>query len=62
MNVKARLKKLEKETSRCRKIVKHLGFVGDPQSQLDYEEYLRSGSTKPFIWFDAGSGKTNDRH
>lgn len=58
MNTKARLKKLEKETSRYTKTVKHVGLKGDPQSQLDYEEYLRSGSGKPFIWLDAGPDET----
>ena len=58
MNTKARLKKIEKKASQYRKTVKHIGLKGDPQSQLDYEEYLSSGSMKPFIWFDAGPDET----
>lgn len=61
MNTKARLKKLEKDTSLYRKTVKHIGVEGDPQSQLDYKEYLRSGSGKPFIWLDAGPDESTHR-
>ena len=55
MNTKARLKKLEKESSRYKKDVSHVGIIYkdgfvDPKSEENYQAYLKSGSKVPFIW------------
>lgn len=53
MSKKSRIKKLENavmpnESLCC------LGVVGDPQSEKRYQEYLRLGIKKPFVWVRTG--------
>ena len=56
-NAGTRLKKLEKRISGLNeKEVKHVPIISldgtvDPQSEKDHQDYLKSGSKSPFIWF-----------
>ena len=58
--IKGRLDRLEEKAGRGQKPMYLVGIVGVPEDEERYRAYLRSGGTKPFIWFETGIRRSLD--